>query len=95
VFAVFRRQPLKSILISSRINAVYSYVSTVQRLPAIKWLSRNSPAQLVALQDGATSLHVYASPAPRRDLGPSPLGSLSCRGALHISAAQKARFVHV
>jgi hypothetical protein len=65
-----------------------------QRLPAIKYTSRNSPAQMVALQEGATSLHVYA-PAPRRGLRPSPLRSPSCRGALRISVVQKARFARV
>jgi hypothetical protein len=54
--------------------------------------SRNPPAQQVALLYGATSLHVYASLAPRRVLCPSALESPPCRGTLHISAAQKCRF---
>jgi hypothetical protein len=74
----------------------YQFIaSTCQRLPAIKCTTRNSLAQLVALQDGATSLHVYALPAPRRDLRPSSLGSPSCRETLRISVAQKARFARV
>ena len=105
-FAVFRREPLGMCIDIPENTYTLTYTHTMypkrtihsclqyQRLRAIKCTSRNSPAQMVALQDGAMSLHVYA-PALRRDWRPSPLGSPSCRGALRISVAQKARCASV